>query len=181
MPSADSVAVSRSGCRRAGISRSEESALGSNLAARLAVPPCRSGAGGDALARDEPGGGRARATSAGNLRQTGGVVMRFTVRRIGGMSWTVRAVVAALLVSGSTAATVGVAAAAQTPIRPAGSGSSAVVVQAAARTGFGKILVTVNGGHSLYEHPNGSCGPSCRNIWPPLLMPAGTTTPKGAS
>jgi len=107
--------------------------------------------------------------------------MRFTVRRIGGMSWTVRAVVAALLVSGSTAATVGVAAAAQTPIRPTGSGSSAVVVQAAARTGFGKILVTVNGGHSLYEHPNGSCGPSCRNIWPPLLMPAGTTTPKGAS
>ena len=96
------------------------------------------------------------------------------------MSWTARAVVAVLLVSGSTAATAGIAAA-QAGIRPAGSGSSATVVQAATRSGFGKILVTVNGGHSLYEHPNGSCGPSCRSIWPPLLMPAGKTTPKGAS
>lgn len=107
--------------------------------------------------------------------------MRFTLRRPGGMSWTARAVVAALLVSGSTAATAGIAAAAQAQIRPAGSGSSAVVVQVAMRQGFGKILVTVNGGHSLYEHPNGSCGPNCRSIWPPLFMPAGKTTPKGAS
>jgi predicted lipoprotein with Yx(FWY)xxD motif len=97
------------------------------------------------------------------------------------MSLPVRAVVTALLVSGSTAATAGTAAAAQAQIRPTGSGSSAVVVQVAKRSGFGKILVTVNGGHSLYEHPNGSCGPSCRSIWPPLLMPAGKTTPKGAS
>jgi predicted lipoprotein with Yx(FWY)xxD motif len=96
------------------------------------------------------------------------------------MSWTARAAVAVLLVSGSTAATTG-AAAAQAQMRPAGSGSSATVVQAATRSGFGKILVTVNGGHSLYEHPRGSCGPSCRSIWPPLLMPAGKTTPKGAS
>ncbi len=97
------------------------------------------------------------------------------------MSWTARAVVAALLVSGSTAATAGTAAAAQAQIRQAGSGSSATVVNEATRHGFGKILVTVNGGHSLYEHPNGSCGPSCRSIWPPLPMPAGKTTPKGAS
>ena len=97
------------------------------------------------------------------------------------MSWTARAAVAALLVSGSTLSAVGVAAAAQAQIGPVGSGSSATVVNVATRSGFGKILVTVNGGHSLYEHPNGSCGPSCRSIWPPLLMPAGTTTPKGAS
>jgi predicted lipoprotein with Yx(FWY)xxD motif len=97
------------------------------------------------------------------------------------MSWTARAAVAALLVSGSTLAAVGVAAAAQAQIGPVGSGSSATVVNVATRSGFGKILVTVNGGHSMYEHPNGSCGPSCRSIWPPLLMPAGTTTPKGVS
>jgi predicted lipoprotein with Yx(FWY)xxD motif len=107
--------------------------------------------------------------------------MRFTLRRAGGPSWTARAALAALLVSGSIAATVGVAAGVQAQIRPVGSGSSATVVKVATRSGFGKILVTVNGGHSLYEHPNGSCGPSCRSIWPPLLMPAGTTTPKGAS
>jgi predicted lipoprotein with Yx(FWY)xxD motif len=107
--------------------------------------------------------------------------MRFTVQRPGGMSWTARAVVAALLVSGSTATTAGIAAAAQAQIRPAGSGSSATVVAEATRHGFGKILVTVSGGHSLYEHPNGSCGASCRSVWPPLLMPAGKTTPKGAS
>jgi len=119
--------------------------------------------------------------SAENVRQTGGVVMRFTLRRAGGLSWTVRAMLAALLVSGSTAATVGVATGVQAQIRPVGSGSAATVVHEAMRPGFGKILVTVNGGHSLYEHPNGSCGPGCRSIWPPLLMPAGATTPKGAS
>lgn len=97
------------------------------------------------------------------------------------MSWTSRAVLAALLVSGSTAATVGVAATAQAQIRSAGSGSSAIVVAAAKRPGFGKILVTINGGHSLYEHPGGSCSASCRSVWPPLLMPAGKTVPKGAS
>jgi predicted lipoprotein with Yx(FWY)xxD motif len=97
------------------------------------------------------------------------------------MSWTARAVVTALLVSGSAVATMGVAAAAQAPTRSVGSGSSAVVVKAAMRIGVGKMLVTVNGGHSLYEHPNGSCTASCQSIWPPLLMPAGATTPKGAS
>jgi hypothetical protein len=111
----------------------------------------------------------------------GGVVMRFTVRKAGGVSWAVRAVVATLLVSGSTAATVGIAAAAQAQIRPAGSNSSAHVVNAASRTGFGQILVTINGGHSLYEHPGGSCTASCQSIWPPLLMPTGKTTPTGAS
>jgi predicted lipoprotein with Yx(FWY)xxD motif len=111
----------------------------------------------------------------------GGVVMRFTVRRAGAMSWTARAAAAALLVGGSTAATAGIAAAAQTQIRPASSGSSATVVNAAKRHGFGKILVTVDGGHALYEKPKGSCGASCLKLWPPLLMPTGKTTPKGAS
>ena len=97
------------------------------------------------------------------------------------MSWIARAVLMTLLVSGSAAATVGAAATAQAQIRSPGAGASATVVQAAMRTGFGKILVTINGGHSLYEHPGGPCGASCRSIWPPLLMPVGKTVPKGAS
>ena len=104
--------------------------------------------------------------------------MRFTLRQ-SGVSWTSRTVVAALLVSGSTVATAGIAAAAQAQVRPASSGSSATVVDVAARHGFGKILVTVNGGHALYVNPSG-CNASCRSIWPPLFMPSGKTTPKGA-
>jgi predicted lipoprotein with Yx(FWY)xxD motif len=95
------------------------------------------------------------------------------------MSWTSRALVAALLVGGTTVATAGVAAAA--PVRPAGSGSSAHVVNVAFRPKFDKILVTINGGHSLYEHPGGSCSAGCQSVWPPLMMPAGKTIPKGAS
>jgi predicted lipoprotein with Yx(FWY)xxD motif len=94
------------------------------------------------------------------------------------MPWTVRAAVVALLAGGSVAAT-GIAAQAQ--LQPAGLSSSATVVNAAARPKFGKILVTIKVGHSLYEHPSGSCSASCQSIWPPLLMPTGKTTPKGAS
>lgn len=107
--------------------------------------------------------------------------MSFTLRRPGGKSWAAWAAAAALVVSGSTTAAVGVAAGAQAQIMPVGSGTSATVVAAATRTGFGKILVTINGGHSLYEHPNGTCDASCRTIWPALLMPVGKTKPKGAS
>ena len=106
--------------------------------------------------------------------------MRFTFRRSGGMSWTARAALTALLVSGSTAATVGVTAAAQAQVWSPATGT-ATVVQAALRPGIGKMLVTVSVGHALYEHPSGSCGTSCQSIWPPLLMPTGKTIPKGAS
>lgn len=105
--------------------------------------------------------------------------MTLRLRRTGRMSWTARAIVAALLVSGSTAATAGIAAAAQTGIGSASTGS-ATVVQAATRTGFGRILVTVGTGHALYMNPSG-CNAACQTIWPPLLMPAGATIPKGAA
>ena len=95
------------------------------------------------------------------------------------MSWTARAAVAALLVSGTTVATAGVAGAAQAQVRPASAGTSATVVAVASRHGFGKILVTVSVGMALYENPAG-CNATCRSIWPPLLMPTGATTPKGA-
>jgi predicted lipoprotein with Yx(FWY)xxD motif len=94
------------------------------------------------------------------------------------MSWATRAVVAVVLVSGSTAATAGIAAAQAHHSRPSVA-TGAVVVKAAFRTGHGKILVTPGTGMALYFNPAG-CSASCQSIWPPLLMPAGATTPEGA-
>ena len=107
--------------------------------------------------------------------------MKFTFRHAGGSrstSWAARAVVAAVLISGSTAATAGIAAA---QVRPSGpsTATSAVVVKEASRTGFGKILVTPGAGRALYFNPAG-CNAACRGVWPPLTMPAGATVPKGA-
>src|SRR5262249_2891389 len=106
--------------------------------------------------------------------------MRFTLRRTGGLSWTARAMVAALLVSGSAVATAGIAASAQAQIRPASPGTSATVGQEARRTGFGLMVVTPSTGMALYEHPSGGCDAPRRSTWPPLLMPVGKKTPKGA-
>ena len=106
--------------------------------------------------------------------------MRFTLRRTGGLSWTARAVVATLLVSGSAAATAGIAASAGAQVRPASASTSATVVKEAMRTGFGLMLVTPSTGMALYEHPSGGCNAACQSIWPPLLMPTGKKTPKGA-
>jgi predicted lipoprotein with Yx(FWY)xxD motif len=92
------------------------------------------------------------------------------------MSWTARAVVTAVLVGGVAAATAGIAAA-QTGQGP--TGTSAVVVKEAFRTGFGKMLVTPGAGRALYTNPAG-CSAACQSIWPPLVMPAGATTPTGA-
>jgi predicted lipoprotein with Yx(FWY)xxD motif len=92
------------------------------------------------------------------------------------MSWTTRAVVAALLISGSTVTLAGIAVAKTGPARTA---TSAVVVHEATRTGFGEILVTPTVGMALYTNPAG-CSAGCQSIWPPLLMPAGATVPKGA-
>ena len=107
--------------------------------------------------------------------------MKFTFRHAGGSrstSWAARAVVAAVLISGSTAATAGIAAA---QVRPSGpsTATSAVVVKEASRTGFGKILVTPGAGRALYFNPAG-CSAACQSVWPPLTMPAGATVPKGA-
>ena len=105
--------------------------------------------------------------------------MRFTLWRADGrrgMSWTARAVVAAVLMGGVTAATAGIAAA-QTGQGP--TGTSAVVVKEAFRMGFGKMLVTHGTGMALYTNPAG-CSAACQSIWPPLVMPAGATTPTGA-
>ena len=54
-----------------------------------------------------------------------------------------------------------------------------MVVKEAFRTGFGKMLVTQGTGRALYTNPAG-CSAACQSIWPPLVMPAGATTPTGA-
>jgi predicted lipoprotein with Yx(FWY)xxD motif len=105
--------------------------------------------------------------------------MRFSLRRTGGLSWTARAVVAAVLVSGSAAGTAGLAATSQAGVRPAHVATSATVVHVATRAPFGKILIRTNG-LSLYIHPGGPCDANCQTVWPPLVMPAGATTPLGA-
>jgi predicted lipoprotein with Yx(FWY)xxD motif len=105
--------------------------------------------------------------------------MRFTFRRARGprgRSWTARAVLAVVLAGGVTAATAGIAAA-QTG--PGAVSTNALVVKEAFRTGFGKVLVVHGSGRALYTNPNG-CSAACQSIWPPLLMPVGTTTPTGA-
>ena len=58
-------------------------------------------------------------------------------------------------------------------------GKSAVVVKvSASRGGFKDVLTTTKGvGATLYTAS--SCTGSCLSIWPPLLMPKGTTVPKG--
>jgi len=105
--------------------------------------------------------------------------MRFKLRRASGprgMSWIARAVVAAALVGGVTAATAGIAAA-QTG--PAPASTNALVVKEAFRMGSGKMLVVHGSGRALYTNPAG-CSAACQSVWPPLVMPAGTTTPTGA-
>lgn len=56
---------------------------------------------------------------------------------------------------------------------------SAVVVKISkSRGGFKNVLTTTKGaGATLYTAS--SCTGSCLSIWPPLLMPKGTTLPKG--
>jgi predicted lipoprotein with Yx(FWY)xxD motif len=78
----------------------------------------------------------------------------------------------------SVAALGGATAASAAPAHPA-AGKSAVVVKQAKRGHFGKILVTVPGA-ALYYLPHGPCTGQCLAIWPPLVMPAGRTVPKGA-
>ena len=105
--------------------------------------------------------------------------MRFTFRRAGGprgMSLTTRVVVAAVMVGGVTVATAGIAAA---QAGPGPTATTALVVKEAFRTGFGKVVVVHGSGRALYTNPNG-CTAACQSVWPPLLMPVGTTTPTGA-
>jgi len=102
-----------------------------------------------------------------------------TFRRAGcprGISLAARVVVAAVLACGVTAATAGIAAA-QTGPGPVG--TNALVVKEAFRMGFGKVVVVHGSGRALYTNPAG-CSAACQSVWPPLLLPAGATTPTGA-
>ena len=85
--------------------------------------------------------------------------------------------VLAVALAGTAVAAGPMAASAQ--VMPAHSSKSAVVVKAANRHHFGKILVTPKG-RALYVLPHGSCTGACLSVWPRLVMPAGKTVPKGA-
>lgn len=61
-----------------------------------------------------------------------------------------------------------------------GSARSATVVEKVDRAPFGNMLATT-AGLSLYILPSGTCTGSCLVIWPPLLMPTGTTKPLGVT
>jgi predicted lipoprotein with Yx(FWY)xxD motif len=65
------------------------------------------------------------------------------------------------------------------PAQAAGGGKGAKVVEVVSRAPVGNMLATTSGA-SLYIHPSGACTGSCLSVWPPLLMPAGKTKPKGA-
>jgi len=52
------------------------------------------------------------------------------------------------------------------------------VVTVANRSPVGDMLITLKG-LSLYTNPSGCTG-GCLKVWPALLMPKGTTMPKGA-
>jgi predicted lipoprotein with Yx(FWY)xxD motif len=54
------------------------------------------------------------------------------------------------------------------------------VVKEVNRGTYGKILVTLKK-RTLYIQPGGTCTAGCLTIWPPLLMPTGTTMPAGAT
>jgi predicted lipoprotein with Yx(FWY)xxD motif len=88
------------------------------------------------------------------------------------------ALAAALSATLATASFTGIAVASAATAHPAA--KSAVVVKERTRAHFGKILVTVHGA-ALYYLPHGSCTGSCLAIWPRLVMPKGTTKPKGAT
>jgi len=65
-----------------------------------------------------------------------------------------------------------------TAAQAAPASKSAAVVKVVTRGKFGKILATTKG-RSLYILPKGSCTGSCLPVWPPLVMPKGTTVPTG--
>jgi predicted lipoprotein with Yx(FWY)xxD motif len=76
----------------------------------------------------------------------------------------------------SGAGSAGVPAAGTASARP---GTPAVVVLQRRRHGFGTMLVTISG-RALYVLPRGSCAGQCLAVWPPLLLPAGVRTARGA-
>jgi predicted lipoprotein with Yx(FWY)xxD motif len=69
-------------------------------------------------------------------------------------------------------------ASAETPTNHA---KSATVVQVVTRGSFGMILATSGKESSLYVDTAPPCTGGCLKVWPPLLMPKGSKTPKGAA
>jgi predicted lipoprotein with Yx(FWY)xxD motif len=89
--------------------------------------------------------------------------------------WAARAVTVSVAVGAITATAVSLTAAQAAPA----AGKKATVVKVVNRKSFKDMLARKSNGLSLYILPKGSCTGSCLSIWPPLLMPKGTTTPEG--
>lgn len=88
--------------------------------------------------------------------------------------WTARAAAVTVALGSLTAMSADLSAAQAAPAKT----NTAVVVKVVTRAPFGKMLATVRG-RSLYIKPRGGCTGTCLSIWPPLLMPKGTTVPRG--
>jgi predicted lipoprotein with Yx(FWY)xxD motif len=93
---------------------------------------------------------------------------------------TVSAAVAVALAGVGVAGTSMAANASTSAANAAHGGRTATVVKEKTHSPFGKMLFTTHD-FALYYIPSGSCTGGCLAIWPPLLMPAGKTVPKGAS
>jgi predicted lipoprotein with Yx(FWY)xxD motif len=93
--------------------------------------------------------------------------------RVSNHGLAARAGIAAVALTGVLVVAPGIEAA-----QAAGGGKGATVVEGVTRAPVGKMLATTAGA-SLYTIA-GSCTGSCLTVWPPLMMPAGKTKPRGA-
>ncbi len=104
-------------------------------------------------------------------------------RALLGVAFGAVAVIAAACSSGSTTPTTSVPATtstSQSSTTTATAAATAYVVGSATRGSFGKVLVD-HSGATLYRYtPDGTgkstCIGGCAAVWPPLTLPAGTTT-----
>jgi predicted lipoprotein with Yx(FWY)xxD motif len=91
-----------------------------------------------------------------------------------------RATTGIVAIGSLAAVTAGVSAAqaAPAPMQP----KKVQVVKVVSTKHFGKILSKKATGRSLYYMPTGSCTGPCLPIWPPMLLPKGSTfKPTGVS
>jgi len=103
-----------------------------------------------------------------------------TPRRVAAITVAAGAVVLAACGSSGTSSS---SSASAPPAQAASTGSSSALVVKTADSPLGVILVDANG-LTLYTLTSAGrpipCNTSCTAVWPPLLVPAGTSTPTGS-
>jgi hypothetical protein len=149
--------------------------LGTYLPGRAAVNPGLEPAIGGGL--NQGGSDSVIRGDDTSFRSRGVALTSFSARRaLGRQRWIGRTVAVIALTGSFTSVAVGVSAAQAAPRAP----HKAVVVKVVTRHPVGKMLATVHG-RSLYILTTGSCNAACIAAWPRLLMPRGTTLPRGTS